>query len=577
MRCGKCGAEWRPRDQVGGWHLGERLARSGFAQIFVATNAEEGAPVVVKIFALPADCAAEDEQRFESDVRVLTASEHPHWVRVFGGGTEEDFAWLAMERLPGDSLAGCGKLSEQDALSVAWQIAEALVAARTSGLTHGNLQIGECLLDEARVVKVSGFAEAPFYRIAGRYVGAVWGRLSCTPPERIFDEMEDERSEIYELGAILFQLLAGELPYEGATMPEYFFERLDGPPLRLREAASDVRETTAALVERMMAIEPEGRFPSWEETAEALRHELETLSQTASAARVRPRAVAAVPLRSPVKAPVYSAKPGAWFSILMVAGLLGFAGWAGWKHFHESAPESVAASAVVAATPLPKATPAPKPKSEAPPPPAAMPAVPAAVVAKAPPPVAPKMNWIGWKRYQLEAPARPNTVKGGDHRIAGGGLRLSGNNTGIDGGHDENVFFARQMDGDWTLITRVSANSGPAGICAREGLASDQPCVGIFIGPDEKVKSVLRTATAGKVVPVPVAAPPGSTRWLKLIRKGGSISAFHSPDGKSWREAVTLNSPTLPPSVPAGFVVWSGALKRDGAATFEDVNLTPEK
>ena len=573
MTCAQCGAEWRPRGAIGGYELGEMLARSGFAQIFRASDSAGGASIAVKIFSLPEGCEQEDLERFENDARVLSELDHPNWVRVFGGGTDEDFAWLAMECLPGGSLAAMGKMGDADALQAGVQIADAMAAARASGLQHCNLQIGECLLDDARTVKVSGFAEAGFYRGAARHVGTVWGRLSCAPPERFFEQAENVESEIYALGAILFQLLAGEPPYEGVTMPEFYRDLIEGPPLRLKDSANSVRKSTAALVERMLALDPAQRFSSWDEAADALRDELGSLSQTASRGSVHARPVARPTPRAAVKAPVYSARGGAWFTIFMLAGIVGFAGWFGWKQFYKPPPEPLPAAREIAVIPTRKPAPAPSPVASP------TPAIAVVVTPQPPPPKpeVPKMDWAAWKKFILEAPARLRTVGGEDGRIPGsGGLRLSGNNSGMTGGHDENVFFARQLDGDWTLTARVSANSGPAGVAARESLGSDRPCVGVFLTADGSLKTVLREQPLAKVVPAPVAVPPGS-RWLRVARRGSAISAFHSPDGKHWREAVTLNLPSLPPSLPAGFVVWSGAKEKMAAATFDEVTLTMGK
>ena len=256
--------------------------RGGFSLVFRTDDPA----VAVKIFALPRGGTAEDAARFTGDVRTLSACEHPHWLRIFGGGGEEDFAWLAMEWLPEGSLAARGRLGEKEALHAAAQIADALVAAHACGLQHRHLSIGECLLADAHSVKVSGFAEAALYARAGLELGTVWGRLSCAPPERFFEEPEDARSEIYALGAILFQLLTGDLPYEGEMLPELFVERREGPPPRVRDYDPAIREATAALVDRMLAIDPQERFSSWEETAEVLE---EAARPTAAASPRRTR------------------------------------------------------------------------------------------------------------------------------------------------------------------------------------------------------------------------------------------------------------------------------------------------
>ena len=562
VTCEACGAGWRPREEVAGWRLHELLARSGLALIFHASDPAGGESVAVKILAPPVGWTPEDAARFTDEVRILAAHDHPHWLRIFGGGMEEDFAWLAMEWLPEGALESRGRLGETAALQAAAQIADALVAAHACGLRHRNLHIGECLLAAAATVKVSGFAEGSFYERAGRDVGTAWGRLFCAPPERLFEEPEDARSEIYALGGIAFQMLTGELPYEGETMPEIFMERLDGPPVSVRDLAPALRESTAALVGRMLAVDPRERFSSWEETAGALGKQLGVLSQAASPRRAVPVVVA----RPVAKAPVDSAAGGAWFTLLMLAGIAGVVGWFGWKHFQEPSAESAAMEPKIAVISTPAPTPAPAPpasviakieKPEAPPPP--------------PKPAPPKLDWTPWEKFILESPKRPGSGRGGENKIPGSGaLRLTGNNSGMSGGHDENVFYARQMEGDWTFTARVSANSGPAGIVARESIGSDRPCVGLFLAADGRLSSVLRAQPAAGVKAAPVAAGTGS-RWLRLARRGAAISAFHSANGKQWREAATLNVPALPSGVPVGFVVWPEGKLPEAGATFDEV------
>ena len=143
------------------------------------------------------------------------------------------------------------------------------------------------------------------------------------------------------------------------------------------------------------------------------------------------------------------------------------------------------------------------------------------------------------------------------------------------GGNDECIFYARENSGDWTLTARVGVANGAAGIAARDGLGSDRPCVGIFLGADGRLNSALRTQPAARLVPAPVAGGAGS-KWLRLARRGPAISAFHSANGKQWREAATLNLTTPPASVAVGFSVWSGVTEKLAGAIFEDVALKIE-
>ena len=122
--------------------------------------------------------------------------------------------------------------------------------------------------------------------------------------------------------------------------------------------------------------------------------------------------------RRAAKAPVYSAGGGAWLTILMLAGIVGFAGWFGWKHFYAPPVEWVAPAPKITALPTP-----PIPAAPLTPPPAPAP-VAAVAIPEAPAPVPQKpaahgMDWSGWKKFILESPKRPGTGTGEEHIING--------------------------------------------------------------------------------------------------------------------------------------------------------------
>ena len=612
VRCTACGGEWRPRREVGGYRLLEPLARSGLGMIFRAAGPESDVPLAVKVLRPPFGFTQDDLERFSQDIQILAAHEHPHWLRVHAGGIEEDLAWLAMEWLPegslADLLAARGRLDEKAALEFAAQAASALAAAHDAGLSHHNLQLINCLLADAQTLKVAGFAEANFYERAGEEVGALWGRLCCAPPERVFGDAEDARSEIYALGAILFQALAGTLPYDGETMPELFYARIGGSSLRLENFVSPIRKTTAQAVDRMLALGPSRRFQSWEEAIEGLAGALESLSQGGSPAAARPRAVA---VRAAAKPPVHSAKAGAWFSILMLAAIVGIAGWFGWRHWHKTEPPAATVAMVSeepAAPPAPVVSEAPdvvtsvpatpvaaKPPRKRKPPavaviatpapaatpePAATPMPAAADIAKlvAPQPARPKKDWSGWTTSLIESPTKPKgAVQGEAHPVPGTDeLRVSGNNTGVEGTHDECVFHARELLGDWTLSARIVVpQSAAAALCARAWAGSDQPCLAVIVAANGKVTSAVRKTPGAKADIKPLLTPIRPA-WLKLTRRGTKLTAFYGLTKGVWTPAESLDLPALPASIPAGLMVWSGT-KEKAAVTFDEITVSFEK
>ena len=147
--------------------------------------------------------------------------------------------------------------------------------------------------------------------------------------------------------------------------------------------------------------------------------------------------------------------------------------------------------------------------------------------------------------------------------------------TGIDGRHDETFFYAREMEGDWTLIARVSANGGTAGLSARENIDCGSIALAVALTADGKLLTRAR-ATAEKGTTGTELAAAEKNGWLKLTRRGPILAAHYFTDSKTWKEVASLNSPTLPAKIPAGFVVWSDKIE-PAAATFDKIKVTSEK
>jgi hypothetical protein len=576
VRCETCGTEWRPRTEIGGYRLLEPLARSGFAVTFRAMAPTRGELVAVKIIRPPIDAEPYDFERFSEDVRLLAGFEHPHWLRIWDGGIADGVAWIAMEWLSSGSLADLPSdrrpLPEADVLHFAIQAATALAAAQSLGLNHRNLHPGSFLLADARTVKLGGFAEAIFYERAGRELGTGWGRLCCIPPERLFGSNEDVRSEIYALGAVLFEILTGALPYEGEAVIECYLDRLEGPPCRLTGGGQSFQKSTAEIIERMLALDPADRFQSWTELLDQLEASAGALSTNGSQIGARSRAVAAPVI---ARRPVNPTARGAWMTVMMLVAIAALmAAFAWWQTRAGSklpaAPTALPISAGPA--PMPADTdPAPVPSPGRA---ASSNAARPTLSVSAPAAKVTGFDWTGWRTVRLESSKRPRSVHGEAHPIASSGsLRVTGDNTGISGSSDEHVLHARELTGDWTLKARVASNSGFAGLAVRASWYSDDVCLAVVLEKDGKLIAIIRDqsgAEAKATAPSPVA----KKSWLKLVRTGPVLAAWHSSNGEQWSEVRSLNVPALPPRIPAGFVVWSGSTKTAGA-TFEQITLQP--
>ncbi len=581
--------------------------------VFRASDTESGAEVALKLIQPPEVVEPEDFEEFERVMTALAGIDHPNLVRVVGWGVEEGLAYVAMEWVSditlATRLAARGRLTEGETLALAVQAASALAAANAAGITHRDLEPHNLLFAGANAVKVADFGQAVFYERTADHVGIMWGRPCFVPPERLRHQTEDARSDIYGLGAVLFNALTGTLPHDGDPHGEIMLELLEHQSLRVENLVRPLHDKTATVLNRMLASERHERFQTWEEVVAQL-----TLAHAVVTKRDAPPAPSGIrPAPSPRSAaalakpeasrPVESAAKGSWITIALLAGIVGVLGYFGWEKWMRPPAPSAAMVADVAtpppvaiatpspATPAPAApapatpapaTPAPATPAPATPAPAAPAATPAPSTPVAAKPTTPKppladIELAGWKRGKIEKPGSKMAINGEANVIPGSNvLRMSGNNTGIEGGHDETSFYFRELEGDWTLVAHVASNNGVAGLSARERNDCDGIAIAVTLTADGKlntrIRKVAKTSTAPHSQPV-AAAKEG---WLMLKRSGSTLTAHYSADNKQWNEVASLPCPTLPAKIPAGFVVWSGKAE-PATASFDRIKLTGGK
>ena len=269
--------------QIGKYSLRRKLGQGGFGAVFAAYDESLEREVALKI--LNAEHKASDDvmRRFLQEARLAARIGHPGIVTVFEcaqvqhtGTNADGIAYIAMELLDGESLAHrlhrCGRMSAPTAMEVTRQIASALEAAHKNGIVHRDLKPDNIFLvkDPAVMhgerVKVLDFGIAKLHHVQSSGVQTQTNEVFGTPrymsPEQCRSSTQiDQRSDIYTLGCILFELLTGRPPFVGQT-GELFAQHLmvDAPSV-----LSLVRETpyhVADLVHRMLAKEVDARPPT---------------------------------------------------------------------------------------------------------------------------------------------------------------------------------------------------------------------------------------------------------------------------------------------------------------------------
>ena len=239
-----------PLAVIGQYNLVERLEPAGPGELFRARDTNHGRTVAVRV--LPRDyTTADDGPEFIEKARGLAALSHPNVTTVFDVGEHDGCIYLVFEFLKGQSLRsemGGRAINVRRAIDLAVQMADAVADAHACGYVHGGLS------PESVVITAKGHAKIPAFALASRdgFASSTDGRLhDYDAPEEARGLPSDERSDIYSVGAVLFEMLTGRRPlHRGAAAPSatnpHVSKELDEVVLRAVAPNPDNRYQTAA-------------------------------------------------------------------------------------------------------------------------------------------------------------------------------------------------------------------------------------------------------------------------------------------------------------------------------------------
>jgi hypothetical protein len=258
----------RPGAVIGRFELLRELGRGGFGVVFEARDLELGRLVAFKALRPgPAARALAQDAELRREAEASAALSHPAICALYDAGHAEFGPYLILERLEGETLEERllrGPLPEPQALSVATAVAGALAHAHAAGVVHRDLKPGNVFLTDRGDVKVLDLGLA-------RFVGGRGGGASGSPPymapEQWRGEGEDPSTDVFALGVILFEMLAGARPFEVSHDRSTVLD--PGPPPALPPGRAS--PALASLVARMLARDPAGRPHNGQVALEALR------------------------------------------------------------------------------------------------------------------------------------------------------------------------------------------------------------------------------------------------------------------------------------------------------------------
>jgi eukaryotic-like serine/threonine-protein kinase len=335
----------------GRYRIVRKLGSGGMADVYLAEDEELGRRIAIKILN---DRHANDDsfvERFRREAKNAAGLSHPNIVSIYDRGEAEGTYYIAMEYLDGRSLkelvVARGPLPIPDAIAATRQVLAALRFAHRKGVVHRDIKPHNVMADADGRLKVTDFGIARAGVSQMTEAGSIIGTAQYLSPEQARGAPVDQRSDLYSVGVVLYEMLTGTTPFSGESPVEIAMKHLSDPPRPPSVERPDIPPDLDMIVLRALAKSPDDRF----QTAEEMDAELERVSRGAGVTTATADAATAVLSGAelaeartaivPPRRPPATTRPGyryadppprrrpfwPWLLALLLVVLAGVAGW----------------------------------------------------------------------------------------------------------------------------------------------------------------------------------------------------------------------------------------------------------
>jgi eukaryotic-like serine/threonine-protein kinase len=270
---------------IGPYKVLDSLGKGGMGEVYLARDTRLGRKIALKFLSVDFTKDEDRVQRFQQEARAASALNHPNLITIFEIGEVDSVHFISTEFIEGETLRNrisCARMSTPEICDVVIQVASALTAAHAAGITHRDIKPENIMVRPDGVVKVLDFGLAKLTEpktladtncdpLAPTKIahpkrgvetdpGVVMGTVSYMSPEQARGLMVDARTDIFSFGVVLYEMISGRVPFEGASFGDVISGILSKRPVPLARYADDVPPELERIVSKALAKDRDQRY-----------------------------------------------------------------------------------------------------------------------------------------------------------------------------------------------------------------------------------------------------------------------------------------------------------------------------